>query len=217
MAKRSFLSNSSGFTLAEVVIAAGMLGVVSLGVTQLMGTMTKGQRKLSQDSTVSSLTQRAEILLRREHNCSANLRGENISANWTALPTLVRATNDWERNNADDINANKVTVLESGILYGGASGSVRLRSIEFKSYYQPGSTQYGVDANYNTTPENTYIFDNDVNATDGGANNQREVGTVVYRLIFERLARGRTGTDEEAQEDFNKRSFCSETSTQYIE
>ncbi|PIK14038.1 hypothetical protein [Halobacteriovorax sp. JY17] len=218
MAKRKFLSNSSGFTLAEVVVAAGMLGVVSLGVTQLMGNMTKGQRKLTQDSTVSSVTQRAEMLLRREHNCSANLRGLSVdSGSWTNLPNLVRATNNWSRSNGDDTPGNKVEVLASDTLYGGASGSVRLKSIDFRGYYQSGSTIYGDDASYGNGAESSYTFDGDTKATDGGANTQRQIGSVVYRLTFERLGRGRDGTDAEAQEDFNKRSFGSETTVKFIE
>lgn len=209
------LSNSSGFTLAEVVVAAGMLGVVSLGVMQLMTNMTKGQKKLEQDSNVSSISIRAEQTVRRENNCSATLRGQSIAGGWTNLNQISRATDNWRRSNAADIAANKVAAFSINNVYGSAKDRVRLSGISYRAFHDSTTTNMSDDGNYTLAAESTYNFVGDVAATDGGANTVRRRGMAVFRLEFERQVSNR-GTDAEAADQFAKKSFGSETTFKYI-
>jgi len=65
----------SGFSLVEVMVAAGLLGLVSLGVIQLFQNINKGQADVQSESDYSSLIQEATLLLSKEKACQASLSG----------------------------------------------------------------------------------------------------------------------------------------------
>ncbi|WP_417335291.1 PulJ/GspJ family protein [Halobacteriovorax marinus] len=214
---KKVLLNSSGFSLAEIVVAAGMLGVVSLGVMQLMSNMSKGQKKLEQDSNVTSVALRAEQVLRRENNCSATLRGRNLTSGaWQSIDDIMRARDTWERSNAGDTAAQKVAALSRDNVYGGSKDRVRLSEISFRGFYDTSSTSYA-SGTYSNTPESTYEFIGDTGATDGGADTDRRRGFTVVRLEFQRQVTNRGATDDEIQEQFAKKSFGLEKSYKYIQ
>jgi prepilin-type N-terminal cleavage/methylation domain-containing protein len=67
------LLNSRGFTLAEVMVAAAMVGVVSLGVMQLMNNMTKGQKEFEQNAEMTQIVERIRSGLQDGDTCNYSL------------------------------------------------------------------------------------------------------------------------------------------------
>lgn len=99
------LLNNSGFSLVEIMVAAGMLGVISLGVTQMMSNMTKGQKNFEQDVEVNEINNKLKKALADQSTCnyslverhrsvvgslisSASIQGANWGTNSIRLPGI---------------------------------------------------------------------------------------------------------------------------------
>tara|TARA_R110002072_G_scaffold534_2_gene3528 strand:+ start:66175 stop:68412 length:2238 start_codon:yes stop_codon:yes gene_type:complete len=77
-----------GFSLAEVMVAAGLLGVVSLGVMQVMQNISKGSKKMEQDAEKSSVSLTLNSVLKNQDNCAAWLGGLTVTTAGTAIPEI---------------------------------------------------------------------------------------------------------------------------------
>lgn len=218
---RSFFSQiirdgEKGFSLVEIMVAAGMLGVVSLGVMNVMSNMSKGSKKLQQDSEVYSLEQTVRMNMRKQRNCTASFRGLTLTTNFTAIPDLKTARGAWIRSNAGDVIGNKNIYAVAGNVYGAAASRVTLASIEFAGFFAGPEDQPGTAANYslgNTSA--AYNFNGDLGATDGGANVVRTAGAAKIRLVFQRLTQNR-GTDAQASLEMRKKSYGTERTVKYV-
>ncbi|WP_127714909.1 tail fiber domain-containing protein [Halobacteriovorax sp. HLS] len=73
--------NNKGFSLAEVVVAAGLLGVVSLGVMRLVDNMMKSQKTFETQSEVTLVTNGIAQTLTNEKACENTFTGINLAAN----------------------------------------------------------------------------------------------------------------------------------------
>ena len=71
--KKNLLKNSHGFSLAEVMVAAGLLGVISLGVMQLMSNMTRGQKEFEQNAEMRGIIDRIAVGLQDSNTCNYSL------------------------------------------------------------------------------------------------------------------------------------------------
>lgn len=69
-----------GFTLIEVLIAAGIMSVVALGVVSLMKTGFDTQKNIDSMDDARELTDHVAALLSSRDSCKRNLEGENASA-----------------------------------------------------------------------------------------------------------------------------------------
>lgn len=67
---RRSLNQQDGFSLAEVMVAAGMLGVLSLGVTQLMQNSSKTEKRLGQQVNMVQLEASVQDALRNQVACN---------------------------------------------------------------------------------------------------------------------------------------------------
>ncbi|MBT7610564.1 MAG: prepilin-type N-terminal cleavage/methylation domain-containing protein [Bacteriovoracaceae bacterium] len=70
----------SGFSLVEVMIAAGMLGVVSLAVMQMTTNMHKSTKSIEQQSSSMDLLTLTQGILSDEVSCANTLTGITLSA-----------------------------------------------------------------------------------------------------------------------------------------
>src|SRR6516164_3859373 len=112
-----------GFALMEVMIAAGLLAVVSMGVIQLTKMMAKSSKSQAQKFEFSNLETQIQSILRDEYSCAANFNGINPSGDGSALPQLVRKRSDGTSS----------TVFQSGKPYGGDT-PIFLKKMELKNY-----------------------------------------------------------------------------------
>ena len=75
-----FLRGSRGFSLAEIMVAAGMLGIISVGVMQMMTNMQKGQKSIAITSEREIVLYNVRMALRDKLAC------ERTFANVTVAP-----------------------------------------------------------------------------------------------------------------------------------
>jgi prepilin-type N-terminal cleavage/methylation domain-containing protein len=97
------MSSDSGFALVEVIIAAAVFGIISLGVMQMTKTMHKGQGEATGQADLLDMRREASQYLQDEDDCSASLKGVTFKGStikltpktgleiWTASNTGVRS------------------------------------------------------------------------------------------------------------------------------
>jgi prepilin-type N-terminal cleavage/methylation domain-containing protein len=73
--KYCLCNNQKGFSLIEVMVALGMLGIISLGTMQLMTNMTKGQKGMTFKSNIDQIVNEVKMAMRVEANCTETLAG----------------------------------------------------------------------------------------------------------------------------------------------
>ena len=121
--------NNSGFTLVEVMVATGMLSVLSLTVAYLTKNITKVQRATEQNVTVNSLRLTAYKSLSSPDACMETLQGKSPSG-VVNLPEVK------------DRNGN--SVITAGAVYGGegkgknAASKLTITAITLSSYQSNG-------------------------------------------------------------------------------
>lgn len=71
--------NNRGFSLVEIVIAAGILGFVTLATTTLMTMIAQTGGKARFENDVVNDLDRLRALLNKEHICTANLKGKSLT------------------------------------------------------------------------------------------------------------------------------------------
>ncbi len=221
---RKLLKSESGFSLAEVMVAAGMVGVVSLAVTQLMQNMSKGSKKLQQDSEVSSIEQRIAQNMRKQSNCTASLRGTALAFGASIpITDLYMVKPTWVRSNAGDVAANKnvfahASLVDPTSIYGAGGSRVRLAEMSIAGFHNGGPM--GDLGSYDgASIQQTYTFAGDGGATDGGANTVRNQGDIVLRVSFQRSVSVNVAAGNTAQEvsDAHKaKSYGAETTVKFI-
>ncbi len=73
MKKNFKFLNTKGFTLAEIMVATGMLAVISLGVMQLMSNMTRGQKEFEQNAEIRGIMNYIGEALQDTNTCNYSL------------------------------------------------------------------------------------------------------------------------------------------------
>jgi len=85
------LKSEQGFSLAEVMVAAGMLGILSLGVTQLMQNSSKTEKRLSQQINLVQLEAEIRNALTDSVACGRTFRAVQLDQNLAAQnPPVAR-------------------------------------------------------------------------------------------------------------------------------
>jgi prepilin-type N-terminal cleavage/methylation domain-containing protein len=69
------MKNERGFSLVEIIVVMGMLGVASLGVMQLTKTITKGQGEAIGTADLVDMRKEMAMYLADSKDCSASLNG----------------------------------------------------------------------------------------------------------------------------------------------
>ena len=81
---------NQGFTLVEIMIALGILSVISYGLMKMLSDTTKTQKTLEVKDSMSQLQREIITFLASEQNCSASLAGKH---NGDPVSILYKATN----------------------------------------------------------------------------------------------------------------------------
>lgn len=161
----SFWHDQSGFSLAEILVAAGMLGVLSLGVTQLMQNSKKTEKRLGQQVNIISIDGEIREALRNPVGCGRTLRAAAVSATSTAATDM--SVGDWtdvpdnriyrsNLQNLTDADANRWGIVaeqwvdaSSNVgVYGDGSNTITVHSIQYRGFYTGTGTVYGDSALY---------------------------------------------------------------------
>lgn len=121
--KKPSLLNNSGFSLVEVMLAAGLLGVVSVGTMQLMSNMNEGQRRAWQMIYTSDLISEVENALRNEDSCTDTL--QNLAVSTTGGTTPVP-----QIRNAGGV---PLANIAPGATYGSGGGALQIVGYDLTS------------------------------------------------------------------------------------
>lgn len=76
---RNALNNESGFSLAEVLVAAGLLGVVSLGAVKITGMLNKNMKTAEVKYDKIEIVKEIATILADPDACTNTFAGENAS------------------------------------------------------------------------------------------------------------------------------------------
>lgn len=114
------LKNKKGITLVEIVIASGLLGLVSMGVMQLNQSMMKGQATAEVKFEGIELKRQVLMTLSDKQACENSLMGVSLGSNISSIK-----------------NSNNTIVYEVGRKYG--SNTLLLKSILVKDGSDLGS------------------------------------------------------------------------------
>lgn len=74
------IKNEEGFSLVQVVIAAGLMGVLSLFMLKMQENQRMNQNKIAMDGEISTFMNKLNGFLQRSDYCEKNLVGKSISS-----------------------------------------------------------------------------------------------------------------------------------------
>lgn len=81
--------NQKGFSLVQVMVAAGLLGGIALIATQLTSNMNKGLKNAESTADVQNLVQQIQRLLANPDNCTPTFIGKNAKETPNAVKFIV--------------------------------------------------------------------------------------------------------------------------------
>ena len=149
MSFRSFIKKAHGFSLMEVIIAAGLMSGLAVAIVQMIESGNKGAKRVAQDIEVAALSADIVQALSDKRSCQRTLNGVNLTtaaaANYSSgasitsiqkfignSATTVRII---EENKSYSVGNSRVTIPTGGIKifkYDGANpGSAKI-SVTFK-------------------------------------------------------------------------------------
>jgi len=132
------LLGKQGFSLVEVMIAAGMLGIVSMGVMQMMQNMNKGQKTADLKSTRAWLTYNIDQALKDSRACERTFAGK-IAPGMSATPPAPAAIDPTAEpfittlyNQQGNVVLTSSPVGNANI-YGGVGARIQVDTIQVKT------------------------------------------------------------------------------------
>ncbi|WP_412473839.1 tail fiber domain-containing protein [Halobacteriovorax sp. YZS-1-1] len=142
-------NNEFGFTLVEIMVAAGLLGVLSVALVNMISNINRTSKRASQVFNVQQEIQRISTLLADQDSCFATFNGESFGS--TAQGADFNF-NTISRVDGAGVASNIYTLNQE---LGGADGKVHLESLSATitsnapgpSYMQAGVSVVKVDAN----------------------------------------------------------------------
>ncbi|MEC7275178.1 MAG: hypothetical protein VXV96_02570 [Bdellovibrionota bacterium] len=219
--------DSSGFSLAEVMVAAGMLGVLSLGVSQLMQNSAKTEKRLGQQVNMISLQSEISTTLTNPVACSRTF-GATEPLVGTPAGQAMQITNAWQDFNnyvdgtehifrgsnpedkygdrADwgtvireyDGTINPSTGRPYGV-YGDGSNTITVTDLKFRGYYNGDGTGSSDDNDFDVTSAKPII----------GSNPAASIIDVVVRVTMTRgnFAQFEAMTEAQRRDSNARRNF----------
>lgn len=132
--------NKKGFTLAEVMVAAGLVGILSLALVNIMSNLGKTSKKMQQDAELIQVKMYATRLLNKESACTRSLNGIALSAAGTDVP-LGLFPNDVAPN----------AVFVAGRTLGQGASLMVIQSVEVQGFKDLGAAAPAFNLGANTT------------------------------------------------------------------
>ena len=170
--------NSDGFSLAEIMVAAGMLGVLSLGVMQVMKNMQRGSKRMKQDYEAQTIVAEVQKTLADRNACSASLGGLALTdTNFTPIPS----------NNLKDSDDKVILAVDQVF---GSQTLLTVKEISYRGFYNPDFTAPGDKYQLSNTALFTdipgYSWDHDSNLTTPPEQTDVKRGVIHLQVVFEK-------------------------------
>jgi type II secretory pathway pseudopilin PulG len=109
MKLKKYFKNTSGFSLAEVTIAMGMLGILALGINQLAQTQVKTKKRVESNLDLISMSNTIAQLLTRKESCNETIGVGKVIAKGVKLNKLTT------KDGKTILEVNKASSHEDGI------------------------------------------------------------------------------------------------------
>lgn len=122
------LKNQRGFSLAEIMIAAGMMGIVSVGVMNLVQDSTKANKGMTMNFEINQISQAIEGHLRDDVACRNTLVGLNPNGAGTAVTSIL------DKNNIVVFRGDCTLGAPGNCTYGAAGGRIFIRSMRLEQF-----------------------------------------------------------------------------------
>ena len=132
--------NKKGFTLAEVMVAAGLVGILSLALVNIMSNLGKTSKKMQQDAELIQVKMYATRLLNKESACTRSLNGIALSVAGTNVPAGLFP---------NDVAPNAVFV--AGRTLGQGASLMQIQSVEVQGFKDLGAAAPTFNLGANTT------------------------------------------------------------------
>ena len=157
--KAKFFRNTDGLSLAELMVSAGVLGVISLSVMQMTQNMSKNQKKFQYDTEINEFITRLQMGLRDKTACERTFIGASDTANGgvplqpitihaNAIPPYAGSTAIVNSiyGGGEDGAGNATVLARTGQVYGAVGGTFRIEEIKLHSAQTPSSMNELVSA-----------------------------------------------------------------------
>ena len=118
--KRSLISNESGMSLVQVVIAAGIMSMLAVVMMKMQENQTKTQNDIGAKAEIVSIMQKMNSLMGSPGYCTENLKGKRVSA-------------DGELELNEIVSPTGKSMFKVGEIYG--DRQVILKGIEQKEFF----------------------------------------------------------------------------------
>lgn len=201
-------NNSQGFTLAEILVAAGLLGVLSVGVVNIMSNINKTSKRASQTFVIEQEVQKIAEKMKDKAICEATLSDPRTSITATSAGTPTAPVLSTLGDNHDILTYSEIKDSDGDIIYqvydadGAVDATTNLLDNEYGSAEGGQVIQLqGLRLQGWTEDEPTF------QANDGSI---KRVGTATFRVIFKK---GRGATPDEV---IQRQSFGSTTISRKI-
>ena len=86
-----FLSNQKGMSMASVLVASGMLGLLSIGLGEVMKRIKMGEREIASVQNQFELQKEMALLLDRENHCKAGLVWQTADRNLGTIKLFAKS------------------------------------------------------------------------------------------------------------------------------
>ncbi|OFZ19258.1 MAG: hypothetical protein A2X94_05750 [Bdellovibrionales bacterium GWB1_55_8] len=80
--------DQKAFTLIEVLMATGLLGIVALGMATLTTNMQKEQRRLSETMQIQNSVNLSQLIFTNTEQCTCQLKGKNFNSDLATNPSI---------------------------------------------------------------------------------------------------------------------------------
>lgn len=145
---RLFLSeNQKGFTLIEVMVALGLMGISIMFFTEFMQNQYRAQKSMNVDNEIASVHRQLSSVLSNNDICIQNFRGTPL-ASWSDTYLLL------------DVNGDKTLEPEVGLSMG-----LRLSKVDFLEDDEVTSSVTAPDATGIVSGSLRLVFDRDYNSS----------------------------------------------------
>ncbi len=185
------LNEAGGFSLAEVMVAAGILGILSLAITEMTSNIAKSQRTMEQKFELGSVLSDIEFALRSKQACENNFRELTVSPSGVTLNSIV------DGSTAKRVLVSSVANQPRNIL-GNISNGFTVSEIRMLGYasetLSPANSNYVLPSHFSSI--NTF--------DENGDPVVRRTGTILLRITFLKGFAGQSGRTAQEQEDFQK-------------
>lgn len=188
------LNDAGGFSLAEVMVAAGILGILSLAITEMTSNIAKSQRTMEQKFELGSIMSDVEFALRSRIACERTLAGRVVS----------QAGNTFDEIR-DSSTQNRVLLSSVagaiGNTLGNNANGFTVTEIRLLGFVDEGVSP--TDPNYIGNTSGTHYDVVNTIDTSGAAVTRRD-GLALVRVTFTKGFAGQAGRTEEQQADFQR-------------